>query len=453
MLEVRELSKYIYILLVMLYEFIYIYSVYFLFKNFFCAKRQRGKNVVILGSVVYTLVVLFYRYFSLSEQFSNQIKIHIMSVRIIILVMYLFRTAIFLFSFFEHQKGMIGFSMFYIAFDSIFESTFDLLYNAIVHNGHALYINILTASIGPILVLIILKIYSQINRKKNIVGYLISVTDGEYIILSIILILMYIIEYGVLESEVYPFFKIDLAITVLLIVFVIMYLFIMKAQNLSKTAVLTVMEEQMSTIVEYYEELRVKDEEIRRFRHDTKNLLYILGQLLESKRYEEAGQYIKDMEETLQNATVNYRTGCYIADAIIASKQRRAEEISTVIRTDGPFPSQGLKEVDMVIFLSNILDNAIEACEKVDGMKEILIKSSLKVNAWMLKVSNPVNEKPQIVNNQIMTTKKDKKIHGFGTMNIQRVAEKYGGSVFFRATDKIFEIESYIKIERKVYME
>ena len=129
--------------------------------------------------------------------------------------------------------------------------------------------------------------------------------------------------------------------------------------------------------------------------------------------------------------------------------QKTGEEISTEIKINGPIPARDIKDVDMVILLSNLLDNAIEACAKIEGEKEIILESYIKKGKWMLKISNPVAQKPLIVNNRILTTKDNKRIHGIGILNIQRVVEKYSGNVLFLSDEKQFEAEMFLLTDNK----
>ena len=81
----------------------------------------------------------------------------------------------------------------------------------------------------------------------------------------------------------------------------------------------------------------------------------------------------------------------------------------------------------MVILLSNLLDNAIEACEKLDCNKVIRLKLVKEKQQMVLSVQNPVAVPVEIKNNDIQTGKGDKKNHGIGLKNIQMVLDKYGG--------------------------
>lgn len=81
--------------------------------------------------------------------------------------------------------------------------------------------------------------------------------------------------------------------------------------------------------------------------------------------------------------------------------------------------------VDMVVLLSNLIDNAIEACQKYQGERIIQI-TALSDKAFLFSIRNttlPV----KIFNNTIATTKSTPEMHGFGLSNIKYILDKYNG--------------------------
>ncbi len=184
----------------------------------------------------------------------------------------------------------------------------------------------------------------------------------------------------------------------------------------------------MQQLTEYYNQLIEKENESKKFRHDIKNLLLALHSMIEDNQREKALYYIEDLQEVCNQSKVNYNSGNFIADAILSTKQTKAKQYNTQIEFEGFIPSDRVKDTDMVIMLSNVLDNAIEACAKLEGPKVIKVISILRKNAWILKTENP-SEEISIRSNFIETTKEEKEIHGFGLGNIERAAKRYGGQM------------------------
>ena len=98
---------------------------------------------------------------------------------------------------------------------------------------------------------------------------------------------------------------------------------------------------------------------------------------------------------------------------------------------------------DMVVLLSNLLDNALEACQKIGSQKKsIRLKLSVDAETALLAVANTVEEPVMIQNNQIRTTKPDPLGHGYGLRNIQSVLQKYGYSYTLSYEDGWFRFST-----------
>lgn len=105
--------------------------------------------------------------------------------------------------------------------------------------------------------------------------------------------------------------------------------------------------------------------------------------------------------------------------------------------------------MDLCTILSNALDNAIEACEKIssDEQKIILVKCSYIKHIQFIWISNPVAEDVKIINNTVETSKADKNIHGIGLYNIRRTVAKYEGEFEISCKDKMFVMDIGFKVD------
>lgn len=163
--------------------------------------------------------------------------------------------------------------------------------------------------------------------------------------------------------------------------------------------------------------------------HDYKNQLTCIQGMLASSKKEEAVEYIADLTGNLVKNGDIIHTNHVVADAVINQKYRYAQlKDITFIMMVNDLSDLSINEEDLVTILSNILDNAIEACEKLTSDKVIKFKITTENNQLLIASKNPVKELVQIVNNKIITTKTIKKEHGIGLLNIRTVVEKYDGT-------------------------
>ena len=92
-----------------------------------------------------------------------------------------------------------------------------------------------------------------------------------------------------------------------------------------------------------------------------------------------------------------------------------------------------------MILLANLLDNAIEACQKVAKRDKIIkFRFLMEGNKITISIRNPVQEAVKVTEGRLETTKKNAKEHGIGMLNIQKVVEQYGGENVWSCRDGYF---------------
>ena len=203
-------------------------------------------------------------------------------------------------------------------------------------------------------------------------------------------------------------------------------------------------EELMDTQAKFFEASAKADSEIRSMRHDMRNNTQVLMLLLESKEYDKMREYLEEMSEGLAGTNVSSHTGDVIADAIIADKKKRAASEGIALNVTGAITGVEISPVNMCKMLGNLLDNAIEAASN-PGLKDLapefkVIDLQFKhtENFFMISVTNPCVDHPKIKDGKIVTSKSDKKNHGFGIANIRSAAEDCGGELSVSCEEKPF---------------
>ncbi len=181
---------------------------------------------------------------------------------------------------------------------------------------------------------------------------------------------------------------------------------------------------QMSMQKDFGEKTILGDEELRRFRHDYKNHMIVVNAYLERGKIDEAREYLNSLNNSINGVLNKIKTGNFVSDAILNSKAVTAAKSSIEFSFNGMIPSKGITDEDLCTILSNLIDNAIEACEKIPDKKVIDIESGISNGFFILSVSNPTGNK---INPKLKTTKKDKKNHGIGLKNVERALKKYNG--------------------------
>ncbi|RKM55302.1 ATP-binding protein [Butyrivibrio sp. X503] len=267
-----------------------------------------------------------------------------------------------------------------------------------------------------------------------------KLTIKEYIIVFLLTFSCTYIEVVLVHKEnTELILKVFSVASIVLMMILIPHINTVRNQNTSMNAMIGNLKGPMKQIAASYIEMHEKNTELRRFRHDTKNLLLALHSLIAERKYDQASEYISKMQETMEiTKEKEYDTGNFIADALLEYKGKLATKKGITMTMEGCIPVNKVEDVNLVILISNLLDNAIEAAVRAKGEKKIEIQSILKKNIWILSVKNSCINDVVIRGNRIETTKNNKEAHGFGLSNIERVTQKYAGNLKISCENKMF---------------
>ncbi len=171
--------------------------------------------------------------------------------------------------------------------------------------------------------------------------------------------------------------------------------------------------------------------DIRGIRHDINNHIMVLGNLLDKGENAEAVAYLQKWQNGFPMPEINAKTGNLVTDIVISEKRREAEEAGIVFTQDYHYPQSGkVESIDIGIILNNALSNAIRAASESAG-PVIEIRAWLNNNTYLIQVKNSFSGKLSVDTESGLpeTSKDDKYSHGYGLMNIKRIAEKYYGTL------------------------
>lgn len=186
----------------------------------------------------------------------------------------------------------------------------------------------------------------------------------------------------------------------------------------------------------FFKDYKEKQQETIKFRHDWKNHMLLLQEMLDKKEFENAENYFRELTATNTASVYKVATGSELADMIISTKMELMEENHIIVKCRGDLSGlHFMKPLDLCILLSNLLDNAIEANLKVEGERYIRIATKATPQLRSLEICNSMEGALQKEKKQIVTSKEDKKNHGIGLHNVEEVIEKYKGTHYITAED------------------
>lgn len=185
----------------------------------------------------------------------------------------------------------------------------------------------------------------------------------------------------------------------------------------------------------HYSELFAAQEELRQFRHDSKNFYTSLMASLRESGAEGAAELV-EKSFNFEGLTGTFCSGNAALDAVISSKIALAKthkvEILPYIRIASPIQ---IDDIDIGILAGNALDNAVEAATAQEK-KQVFLTVITSGDMLSVEVRNTVSADFEI--GSMKTAKKDTKNHGYGLKSIEAIAEKYSGTLSVKAENGEF---------------
>ena len=188
------------------------------------------------------------------------------------------------------------------------------------------------------------------------------------------------------------------------------------------------LQERNEERMQIYHEMSVNYEEQKRMLHDYCNQIGCVQGLLKKRQYKEAEAYAEKLSVLIPGYIQGVDVNHPILNVVLTQKYRlaRSRNISVLFYVND-LSDLWLEEQDAVSLLANLLDNAIEACEKQEDERKIWIKLVMEKRQFVLSIRNTVFEPVIIENNEIPTSKEDQGKHGFGLRNVRMILDKYEG--------------------------
>mgnify|MGYP000523832960 CR=1 FL=1 len=140
--------------------------------------------------------------------------------------------------------------------------------------------------------------------------------------------------------------------------------------------------------------------------------------------YEEKEEYLEKITEQQTNRLFLVNTHHPILDALFNTKAAEATQKKISIDFEvNDLSNLPFDASDIVVLLSNLLDNAIEACQQYDKGDKAIHVMAVAQQDFFVSVRN-TSEPVVIINGSIPTTKPEPQMHGFGLANIRLILEK-----------------------------
>ncbi len=179
--------------------------------------------------------------------------------------------------------------------------------------------------------------------------------------------------------------------------------------------------------------------QMQEWRHDYRNHIQNMKNRLDSDNGE-LEQYLDDLADDLTQSDTSIKTGNVMADAVLNSKLSVAEQKGIRLNVKAHIPNGvAMTDVELCSILGNMLDNAMEACEKLPyDARFIRVYIDKFKGQFYLSVQN---SSPAVVRDKDIFRTTKAGTHGFGLFRIDRIAKKYDGYVNRQHEEGVFATE------------
>lgn len=257
------------------------------------------------------------------------------------------------------------------------------------------------------------------------------------------LVLLHICEKDMRSSTLLAYIFLGVGLLVLnLLMFYLLNNVISREHEINKKQALI---EQSKQINRFYQSIADERKKQKSLAHDYLNHLNVMLVMAQTEKQGKIAQYITEQISKETQYLDLFETGNSVVNAIINIKYIEAERkgIRFPILSDD-LSTISINNSDLVVILSNVIDNAIEAAEKTDDKFVQLKIKNIDDSLYIDEVNSVL---PGTNEERFNTTSKEDNInHGYGLTNIKNTVEENNGKWFIEVVDNTFHITIIIPL-------
>ena len=297
-------------------------------------------------------------------------------------------------------------------------------------------ISLFISRIVEALILHLISIFSQTNIiKENIKWHFLSI--------GLVLASLHMVVYCFIKGKInYSILGIAFIsnIIFLIVILIIYFVYINTLRNVEiQKKEIEILQEKNKKEIEYYREVARLNQQIRKIYHDLKNHIIIADAI---KSCDMSEEYQESLDEYFEKYLCVASSGNNILDILLEKKYEKCRKKGICFRFNVDF-SKGdfVNLVDIGTIFGNIIDNAIEACERLEDneQKTINLVVNTVENFIFIKISNPV-EVVKREGERLFSLKRKRKEEGLGLICLQEALEKYDGSYTYEIVNHFFNL-------------
>lgn len=292
-------------------------------------------------------------------------------------------------------------------------------------------------------IILIFLYYTFINRfmRKSNVSY----SKTRYIIYGIMLVYslinMIVIVKSFSDGQKSYLCTVNMGCIVLADLYLLYFVKIADEKNDYENQV-RALEQQAKIQYEYYLSQTKKYDQTVRILHDVNKHIKAIEGLCITDHEDIAGEYAKEIGDILKPLIPVQYTENQILNILLTDKATimKEKEISVEIKIDN-VNLDFIAPIDVTTIFGNLLDNAIEAAEQINGDRHIYIKIGSYHQMVVVSIENSCNDIKW--KNGFPVSDKGKG-RGIGLLNVRSSIEKYDGNLTLKQKEHKFIVELFL---------
>ena len=194
--------------------------------------------------------------------------------------------------------------------------------------------------------------------------------------------------------------------------------------------------------------LRSGEEATRAARHDLRHHAAALSRLIDAGEQERCRAYLVELSGQQEaEAPLRYADNL-VANAVMAAYLAPAQAAGIEVRCEARVPAElPLRDTELSVLLSNLLSNAVEACERVraEGAGRPFVSLSMRAQDGRLAVRCENAAVPGASFSR--TSKADASRHGLGLPAMRQIVERHGGALYADVEGGVAVVRIVIRLD------
>ena len=262
--------------------------------------------------------------------------------------------------------------------------------------------------------------------------------------LFVITLFLAFVTFGIFEDErrsviVLKQLMVPSILAVFLVVFLCSCIVLMLRQKELQRCIMQTLKKKNEQQEQYSQILCQKAEALQKMKHDIHHHINYMYQEIVHEQYEEVRKYLEKLQDEQGVIDQEYKQyfGNRVLDSIVYAMKQSHKCSNLHMSCKGKVKDNlNIEHTDLCAVFSNLLENAIEACEDCLNGCEVEIVASVYQDAFVLEISNSYDQ--STMKEGTNTSKHNPEQHGFGLQIVREIVGKYQGELNMSCMDGEF---------------